>query len=287
MYYKLRKDAIESVRTAPSVYETLYYLNLGRVRNTGTELQLDVSVIETPAFRWNVKGWFTANQNKLLSTNASARPFLVNSKFRTGYPLDAVWARPMAGYVDADGDGRLLRGDVTLADSVVYAGHSEPSYLLPFETSVALWHGQLSIRTGFAYQNGATIFNSGARSQLQNAYWNPRASLGVQAAAIAIAQCGGADDQSLSTCSYASVKQTVSTLRFNTFSVNYTVPQSISAKLRLPNLGLALQGSNLGLWSNYRGKDPNVNANSVGESVIDGGQIPEPRTWSIRVHLGN
>jgi hypothetical protein len=53
---------------------------------------------------------------------------------------------------------------------------------------------------------------------------------------------------------------------------------------------VALQGSNLGLHTNFRGKDPNFNAFATagtGDQTQDLGQIPEPRTWWLKVTLGN
>ena len=52
-------------------------------------------------------------------------------------------------------------------------------------------------------------------------------------------------------------------------------------------MSLALQGSNLGLHTNYHGKDPDVNAYSNGNQTADTGQLPQPRVWSLRVTLGN
>ncbi len=48
-------------------------------------------------------------------------------------------------------------------------------------------------------------------------------------------------------------------------------------------LTLAVQGANLGLWTSYRGKDPDVNVNPTGNQVTDGGQLPVPRTWQVRL----
>jgi hypothetical protein len=48
-----------------------------------------------------------------------------------------------------------------------------------------------------------------------------------------------------------------------------------------------LQGSNLGLWTNYHGKDPDVNAITVGDATVDTGQLPTPRSWRLQIMLGN
>jgi hypothetical protein len=78
--------------------------------------------------------------------------------------------------------------------------------------------------------------------------------------------------------------QTVNTLRFNSLSVNYRVPAAVARRLGAQTLNIAVQGSNLGLWTNYRGLDPNVNAFSTGNNVTDTGVLPQPRTWQVRVN---
>ena len=84
------------------------------------------------------------------------------------------------------------------------------------------------------------------------------------------------------------VVQTVNSLRFQDLSINYDVPRAVSSMFRIPHLMMSLQGNNLGLHTNYRGKDPNVNAFSTGsEETMDSGQIPEPRTWWLKLSLGN
>jgi hypothetical protein len=80
----------------------------------------------------------------------------------------------------------------------------------------------------------------------------------------------------------------VNTLRWSTLSVGYVVPPRTAQRLfRVPAASLTLQGSNLGLHTNYRGKDPNVNAFTNGDQSVDTGGLPEPRVFSLRVTLGN
>ena len=77
--------------------------------------------------------------------------------------------------------------------------------------------------------------------------------------------------------------QTVNTLRFNSLNVSYAIPRRIARRLRTDALSVSVQGNNLGLFTNYRGKDPNVNAYGSGNSVVDTGVLPMPRTWQLRV----
>ncbi len=80
--------------------------------------------------------------------------------------------------------------------------------------------------------------------------------------------------------------QKVNSLRFNSMSVGYTVPRGYLSRFPISSLSVSLQGSNLGLWSNYRGKDPDVNSVLVGDATQDSGQLPMPRTWSLQIRIG-
>jgi hypothetical protein len=49
---------------------------------------------------------------------------------------------------------------------------------------------------------------------------------------------------------------------------------------------ISLLGRNLKVWSHYRGVDPDVNSTPTGDQVADGGALPQPRQWSLRISLG-
>ncbi len=65
------------------------------------------------------------------------------------------------------------------------------------------------------------------------------------------------------------------------------MPTSAASLFRSRAMRLALQGRNLGLKSNYSGKDPNVNSFATGNATNDSGVLPQPRVWSLRVTLEN
>jgi hypothetical protein len=79
--------------------------------------------------------------------------------------------------------------------------------------------------------------------------------------------------------------QTVSSLRFNSLSVQYRVPAAVTRRLGAQQLAVLVQGQNLGLWSNYRGLDPDVNSFSTGNEVGDNGVLPQPRSWQLRLNF--
>jgi hypothetical protein len=77
----------------------------------------------------------------------------------------------------------------------------------------------------------------------------------------------------------------VSWLRWNNLSVTFMGSPALAQKLRSRAVSLSLMGRNLGLWSNYRGADPEVNTASAGNHTRDSGGVPQTRDWSIRVNL--
>lgn len=292
-YQKMRTDAIQQVTTAPSVYGgQSYYVNVGRVRNTGVDVSADARLIETGALAWQVNATMSAYRNRLMTLYGDAPFFDVGDGTRLvqGYPIGGRWSRPILGYHDSNGDGTISLDEVAIADKPVFVGDGQPSVEIPFGTTISLWHGMIGITAQFDYKGGVTQGNAGSAVLLSNLYADTAASPGQQAIAIAAHYCVTGSNQFTQACvtgtDYGMI-QTVSVLRFNTLSINYAVPRSFSARVGIPRMSVALQGSNLRLWTNYRGKDPDVNANIVGESLVDLGNAPLPRSWLLRIDLGN
>ena len=308
-YNKTRRNAIVPIQIAPSVSGGgSVNINVGEIRDTGHELTLNAQVFQSRALGWTVGGNFSTQRNLVVRLNKgeSTIDFSNGTRIEVGYPLFGRWAQPISAFADANHDGILEANEVGVADSAVYVGQQTPKYQMNFNTGLTLLNGRLGITATFAYINGMTQFNDGALASgmfvmLPNA---PGTSLVTQAAVAAATGggvCSGAGDVGDSpygsnhgfVCSATTdigVMQTINTLRFNNLSINYSLPRSISSFFRVPGVSLALQGSNLALHSNYRGKDPGVNAFSTvtgGDQVEDLGQLPQPRTWRLQIRLGN
>ncbi len=318
-YHKMRYDAIVTSPLAPSVGQPVgvntgtgtiggdtYAYNVGTVRSTGVEATVGARLLDSRAVFWQVNANISKNHEMLLtlapglvlpaaggpvgiSTSGTISPRLV-----PGYPLTGIWAQPIAGYVDANQNGRIDPGEVRLADSAVYLGSAEPNYQLTASTTVSFFNGRLSVNTAVDYQNGLTqYYNAAATSSVDgtvggayNAFTsalnNPATPLNQQATIVAALGCGSNE-----LCTPYGLIQTVNTLRWKSLSVNYMVPTAFAQRWAHVNaLSIALQGSNLGLHTNYRGKDPDIGFQPGSNSVTDTGQLPQPRLWQLRFTLG-
>jgi outer membrane receptor protein involved in Fe transport len=310
-YSKTRHDAILAIPVAPSVfgYQTFnaafqIQKNIGVIRNTGTEITANAQLLQRRALGWSIGANLSNDKNVVVQLNKGQNPIViqgiggsaVQERVQAGFPLFGVFTRSIAGFADANQDQIIEPNEIVYGDSAVYLGEPNPKYQFNLTSDVALLEGRLTVHTGFAYQNGMTQINtggctSGALPLLMN---QPGVSLATQAGIVA-ADCGGGlalsnlRDAGLGSSAIGLV-QRVNTFRFNELSINYTIPRVVAQWFRAPRMSVALQGSNLALHTNYRGFDPNVNAFSTVSAVdatADNGQIPEPRTWWLRLTLGN
>jgi TonB-dependent SusC/RagA subfamily outer membrane receptor len=285
---KIQHDAIITVPVAPSVYGDgqRISLNIGQVRNTNAEVTASVTPFDNAALRWTVGGNWSRNDNKVIQlVPRSAALAQVAANFEgyegvvVGYPLFSMWGKPILGYGDANGDGIIRADEIRLGDTAVYLGRANPAVTAAFNTDLTMLHGRLGVHANFAYQGGGAQKNSASdrRGTFLSTANAPDATPGQQAGYVA----------AVAGVTPIGLIQTVNWWRFQSLSVNYVVPAAIARRFRAQHMTVALQGSNLGLWTNYRGKDPDVNATPYGNGVIDGGQLPQPRTWSIQLTLGN
>lgn len=289
-FVKVRSDAIQSLPIAASVYGgTLdQYSNIGEIRNTGTEFSFQSLVIDTRHLSWSINASFQKTNNKLISLN-NGESFIDlrnGNRLVPGYPVSGRWVKPIIGYSIPSAGGRLAMEDVIIGDSAVYVGQQFPDFELPFNTSFSLIQGQISLSAFFHYKNGLTQFNSGNAQLLNNIYLNPQASMAEQAAALA-ASCRASVGISSQLCTDYGLIQNVNSIRFSSISISYNVPRGWVQRIGVPSMSVSMRGSNLGLWTNYRGKDPDVNGTMVGDATEDSGQIPQPRKLSLQVRIGN
>jgi TonB-dependent SusC/RagA subfamily outer membrane receptor len=297
-YTKKRIDAIVSTPVAPSVGGgpaigvmagsgaslSSYRANLGNIRNTGVEFTASAQLVRSAPLQWDVNMAAASRSNKLLTLNKGfpSAPGDRNSRLVVGYPLDGIWVRPLVGYSDLNQDGIIWSNEIILGDSAVYLGTQDPTFSSSFGTTIALLNGRLSFSTLFNYDNGVTQYNAIGMAELRSAA-NTADPTFLRQAILAASMVASASGSLGSQFLY----QTVNTLRWNSASLRYTMPTSFARALRGRALSVSVQGSNLWLHTNYRGKDPNVNATLSGEGVSDFGQIPQPRTWVLRVNLTN
>jgi hypothetical protein len=275
-YRKTRIDAIESVPLPPSVYgvATSILQNIGVVRNWGVEASVSAQVLRSDLVTWGVSLGMSHDRNVVVRLGEGVSAFYADQGTRVvaGYPLFGKWVQPILGYADANGDGVLERSEVLYGDTAVYVGSTLPNYTANLNTTLSLFRGALVVGANFTYEDGKTQTNEVGRDLAPfTRGWNdPSAPVSEQ--------IGMVDQWGFSWF------QTTNTLRFNSLSVSYNLSRRLAQRFGADAMSLSLQGTNLGLRTNYHGLDPNVNAYATGNGVTDTGVLPQPRTWQLRVN---
>jgi TonB-dependent SusC/RagA subfamily outer membrane receptor len=284
-YHKIRYDAIARMQVAPSANPGIngggpvdIKRNIGTIRNRGFDATVGARVIDRPLFSWAVNTNIYKNYNRVISVDSAVNEGGAHGVV-AGYPLFGVWARPILGYVDANRNGRIDDiSEVRIGDSAVFLGAQEPNFDLSVNTSMSFWNGRFSVYTTVNYQNGLTQVNEGGYTSGLYASWLNDPNIPLMRQAVL---------RSIRVTDYG-ITETVNTLRWTSLSLNAQVPPAVLRFLHVSSLEVALQGTNLALKTNYRGKDPNVNAISAGgNGVRDTGQLPQPRKWRLQFRIRN
>lgn len=290
-YKKIRRDAIVNVALAPSLsfgYGTIPNIkaNIGEIRNSGTELMVRGSVIESSSLTLGGVLGYSQNSNMVtrLSANSdqynlSSSSYMTESRVVTGYPLWGIWARPIVGYTDNDNNGTILSDEVRLADSSTYLGQPEPKGTLNLSSYMSILEGRLSVNVAGSFTYGG--------SQIATIMADGNSPFSTIANLEDATQFTRALAASSSITGYGLVQQ-VDTWRLNSMTIRYMVPQSIVTRLKSRTLSISVLGSNLFMRSRYMGADPNVNTSIYEDGrIADEGGIPPTRSWSLKFSIGN
>lgn len=268
-------------------------VNVGDLENTGSEVTLGVNLIESSIIGVNVKSSFSWNRSKVIrlsedgekitaanvisirgsdGTSSNLRQEVI---YAVGYPMQGIWQRPIIGFADVDGSGWITSDEVILGADPVFVGTSEPKVTIAMHPGISLLRGMIGINMSFSYSNGMSQ-DVGTSQNTLNGLWGSTRQGHDYARQAALSV--------IRNTRYGFI-QNVNQLRFQSLSISANVRRKYAEILRAKSASISLQGSNLGLWTNYMGVDPNVNALSGSHGVMDAGQLPQPRAWILRLSL--
>ncbi|MBX6330578.1 MAG: SusC/RagA family TonB-linked outer membrane protein [Gemmatimonadaceae bacterium] len=277
-YRKLTRDALMP-RTLPSSFgQAARYENVGKIENRGLELTMTATPVQTRLAEWTFTLGMSQNRNKVIAVNG---PVTITRGFNSavpGYAVGGQWDYAIVSYGDANHDGIIEPSEVLLSDSLVYLGQPQPKAEWSMHNSVSLFSGKMTVAAGLDYRSGETQQNSILQQRCTalrcRGLVDPTASLAEQALAV-----------SATMTNYGFMEE-VSWLRLYELSVTFRASPRIAQMLHARSASVSIMGRNLGLWSRYRGADPDLSNIPFGEVTTDLGGVPQPREWSIRLNLG-
>ena len=261
-------------------------VNIAQVVNSGVELQLDGSVIETAPFTWGVRFNGSHIKNKLVDVGIVQLATPQGTRNVVGYPLFGLWDRPYT-FSDANGDGIITASEITLAPADSFRGPTLPEYEAGFSNTFGFFKGRINVNTLIDYRgtywNSYTIGVNRCVTAGNCPTVNvPGSSLEDQAAAVA------ASSGTLRNTRWG-IFQPNDFIKLREISVSANIPDSyVSRYLRGRTAQIVFSGRNLAtLWTKYPGIDPEANrsVSNLAGGNDDLGTPPAIRTFNVRMNL--
>jgi TonB-linked SusC/RagA family outer membrane protein len=230
--------------------------NLGETLNTGLELAVNATPVQTQRITWDTRVSLATNQNELVSfgddrksMSISGQSYGAVQQHRAGYPLGGYWIR--VPQRNADGTPVLsATGSVVLEDTVSFIGSSIPTREISFSNTFTLFR-DFRVFALLDYKGGHYLYN-----YREYARCNVSSQL----------NCERMNDPALADHPDRPLWRTRSTyiepadfLKLRDLSLTYSLPSEWAQRLGTDAASLTLAGHNLGLWSDYTGVDPEVN----------------------------
>ena len=260
------------------------YQNVGKVRNEGVEVALNFKAIQQKDLRLNFFINTAHNTNVVLDAGGYAPDAIQSGTNETrvlvGYPLGTSYSIIYKGVDPTDGlpmwldkDGKITKVFPDVSTSRRPAGKLIPDWTGGFGGN--LFYKGFELNTLFAFSTGLDIWDNSGKNQFLGASsgqnWNIRREF--------LDRWTKPGDQTLyprftydlypgvgnpSLFSSNMFLYNADYLRLRELTVAYNFKSDALRKIKIENIRVFLTGTNLFLWTKYKGGDPEVNRDADG-----------------------
>lgn len=294
-YYRQRtRDALISIPDPPSSgFTGSHLVNVGEVANSGFELLLTTTPVNTRRFLWDATLSLSTNSNELVTwgdaplTSIDFGSFATVQRHLPGYPLGGMWqtdvVRDAAGNPVLDEDG-----GVTVEDEMEYVGPSTPTREIGFTSTFTLFDN-FRLFANLDYKAGhyqwCAICSVRSRVDLNTRLVNDPAQDTDPEVATQVAVV-----RSLQTATWI---KPADFLKLREVSLSYQIPTGVVERVGFGTAALTLSARNLWMWTDYvfdqdglGSPDPEVNFDSQSRfGRTDYASIPMQRSFAASIRF--
>jgi hypothetical protein len=261
------------------------FFNLGRVKNYGVELAINSRVIDAKSFAWDLSLSGSVYDNNLAEIGQGVGQIVFGfglQRHVQGYPLGGYWARPITGFADANGDGIISPGEVTVADHLAFRGRALPNKEASLNSTLTLFNDRIRIGTQFDYRGGNYIDNA-----IESFRCTP------------VLNCRGLVDRTAPLAEQARAQAVLNEatewgyfepgwfIKLRELSITFNAPDRWARRFRASRLSLTLAGRNLWTIDDYSGVDPEINAFGQDNfATSDFESQPQVQYYTARLNVG-
>lgn len=288
------------------------YENVGSVRNTGIEVNLNTVNVQTNNWKWSTNFIFTTNKNKILKLNNGNADIFPGPNFlgqtnvlRVGESIGSFYGMTRLGTYSTDeaalaaqhslkpGD-RKYRYNADGSNYYSIIGRAYPKWTGTISSTLEYkgWDFSFDIRIVQGVNTAATFKHSTEdRQTLANSLstvldaWTPehQNTMIAQVRSYKFTQDSHFDTWWVEDGSY---------IRGQNFTLGYTMPDLFNKRMKINRLRIYANVQNLFLITKYTGYDPEVDtfnsgygANNAFSQNLDFFSYPRPRVWNLGVSL--
>ena len=291
-YNKNTKDALIAAVLPPSYGLVNTQLrNLGSVKNSGWELGVTAQLLNRTWLGWDVNVSASGNANVVASLGDTPPQIGTTNRTVAGYPISGLWAQPITGWQDKNGDGYLTyfadtaKNEVFVADSAVFRGYATPRYATTITNGFEFLNRKLRLTSLLDIRKGNLWYNNTERIRCTRPNCTGRNNLKAEFVDQATNIAANEAPQR----TFDGFFQDGGFVRLREASLEYTFSPSLASRLlKARSLSVVLSGRNLKLWTKYRGADPEsaFNTTSGTDAPSEFQTIAPPSYFIFRFNLG-
>lgn len=266
-----RRRTVDALQVAPLTPGFSHrWTNLGLVTARGFEAQLSAQLLDTPLLSWDVVLSHASHTDKLVDFGGRNELRRTDLSRVEGYSLDALFAYPILGYEDENGNGIIEGSEVQLGDSPAYVGRSIPPNTQTLNVRLGLFDQRLRISTLLDRHSGFVQVDRTEWLQCSSrrcrAAVDPSTSLSEQARVTALEAAG-------CSCWYMPMQPGDFT-RLREVAMTLDMPDHWMRAVKLGRGTIGVSARNLALWTSFSGPDPEAT------------RLPQARAWAVRLDIG-
>ena len=294
-FYRKTTDMLFSFPVAPSMGYSSYWANVGDMKNSGIELELNANLISTRNFNWDVNANITYVSNKILKLDPEKKTTKVydrygnmyegyasgNNFIAEGVSMYSWYLKEYAGVDPETGESLWYKNtfneDVPEGEDNVWTGretttkYAEADYYVTGEKGIAPFYGGFGTTVEFfgfdfsincSYQFGAKTYDS-TYANFMNTPTNTHLGYHMHQDVLNAWTPTSASD--IPRWQYNDTYSAASSTRFlisnhylNIENINfgYTFPARLTKKMDISSLRLYVAADNVGYISARQGLDP-------------------------------
>jgi len=302
-YIKKTSDLLLDVNVPGTTGFQSVLKSVGKLENKGFELVINTLNL-VGKFSWTTSFNIAHNINEITELDGQILTAGDLNRAMEGEPIGIFWGKKWAGVDPANGDGLWYVGgdDETATTNDISAaaaqkiGDPNPEYIGGINNTLTYQGIELSFMFQFVYGND--IFNHGRKWMSANGdwfdnstkdqlnYWTPEnTNTDVPQPRFAASNGYGTSSRQIFDGSY---------LRLKNLSLSYNLPKKLVNRLSMSSIKIYVKATNLYVWTDYPGWDPEVNSTDTDDSSSQRRNIqqgwdfytaPQPRTISFGVNM--